>query len=79
MNALSLSFRDSRITRSSFQKEGGDRMASKILVIYLRFFIFIEMMSSISSKNLNYQQMLNNPYLHTNKTLALILQIPMVA
>ncbi len=35
-------------------------MASKILVIFLRLFIFIGMMSSISSKNLNYQQTLNN-------------------
>jgi hypothetical protein len=35
-------------------------MASKILKIYLRLFIFIGMMSSINSKNLNYQQMLTN-------------------
>jgi len=33
-------------------------MASKILIIFLRLFIFIEMMSSINSKTLNYQQTL---------------------
>ncbi len=31
-------------------------MASKILKIFLRLFIFIGMMSSISSKSFNYQQ-----------------------
>ena len=36
-------------------------MASKILIIYLRIFIFIGMVSSITSKNLNYQQTLNMP------------------
>ncbi len=35
-------------------------MASKILKIFLRLFIFIGMMSSINSKNLNYQQTLMN-------------------
>ncbi len=35
-------------------------MASKILIIYLRLFIFTGMISSFSSKNLNYQQTLNN-------------------
>ena len=31
-------------------------MASKVLIIYLRLFIFIGMISSISSKAFNYQQ-----------------------
>jgi len=30
-------------------------MATKILIIFLRLFIFTGMMSSINSKNLNYQ------------------------
>ena len=34
-------------------------MASKILIIYLRLFIFTDMISSISSKALNYQQTLD--------------------
>jgi hypothetical protein len=34
-------------------------MASKILIIFLRIFIFTGMMSSIHSKNLNYQPTLN--------------------
>jgi hypothetical protein len=35
-------------------------MASKILIIYLRLFILVGMMSSINSKTFNYQQTLTN-------------------